>query len=206
MTARFEKLRCLVLKRTKLGEADLILHLLKPTGAKISVLARAALKSKKRFSGGVLEPTHLIEVVIRPHQQEDGLATLEEAKLLESFEGLRQSYDCLEMALSLVETVDRIAQNGEASSSHLFDYLGYSLRALQIGVHPENLQVLFYLKILYAQGVLELEPWMSAFLAKKLSDLKKEEAFPPLSKVQTQWVHDQILVYIKTAQVTGGYR
>ena len=52
--------RFIILKKMKYGESDLILHAISMQGEKLSFIARGALKSKKRFGGGVLEPTHFV--------------------------------------------------------------------------------------------------------------------------------------------------
>jgi DNA repair protein RecO (recombination protein O) len=51
--------RALLLRRTELGESDLVLALFTESLGRISALARGARKSQKRF-GGALEPFHTI--------------------------------------------------------------------------------------------------------------------------------------------------
>ena len=58
----FLKDKVIVLKQNKFGESDLIIRTLNTQGALISFIAKGALKSKKRFSGGMLEPTSFIGV------------------------------------------------------------------------------------------------------------------------------------------------
>ena len=50
-----------VLRVIKYGEADLIVSGLNTMGAKIPLFAKYALKSRQRFGGGVLQPTHYIK-------------------------------------------------------------------------------------------------------------------------------------------------
>ncbi|MBX2994021.1 MAG: DNA repair protein RecO [Bdellovibrionaceae bacterium] len=197
--AALEKIRFFILKRTKFSEADLILQTLTPQGGKLSCLARGALKSKKRFNGGVLEPTHFVEAVIRPSAKADGLATVEEAKLIEAFEGLRTSYDRLETALQVAQIVDKVAQPNDQNSHHLFDLLGHTLRALQTAPSTVATKAQFELKFLYHQGVLEVEPWMGEYLKMSLSDLASKSA-APLSAPQIKWIDSQIDTYLKTAE------
>lgn len=194
-----EKTRALVLKRTKYGEADLVLHALTPQGAKISCMARGALKSKRRFGGGVLEPTHYIEMLIRPSPRADGLGSLEEAKLIDGFEGLRSSYERLDTALSLVDTIDRICQPGDTGSNHLFDLLGNGLRILQTTRDIDRTKVHFLLKLLYHQGVLEAENWMGPFLSAPLS-AGDEAKLPAVTGAQQKWMQEQVETYLKTAE------
>lgn len=197
--AALEKLRAIVLKRTKYGEGDLILHVLSPQGAKISCLARGALKSKRRFGGGVLEPTHYIEMLLRPSPRADAMGTLEEAKLIEGFDALRSSYERLDAGLALVDTVDRISQPGDTSSQHLFDLLGNGLRILQTAANVEKTRAHFMLKLLYQQGVLEAEPWMAPFLQAPLAE-SDNAAIPAVTPSQQRWIHEQVETYLKTAE------
>ena len=196
--AQSEKIRVIVLKSIKYGEADLVLNVLTPQGGKIGCLARGARKSKKRFSGGVLEPTHFIEIVMRPSSRPDGLATIEDAKIIESFDGIRSSYDRLEAALSLLEMADRIAQAGDAESRSLFDLLGNGLKVLQTTSSIERTKVHFILKLLYSQGVLESETWMEIFLKTSLVDMEKIHAI--ITPQQQRWVLEQMQTYLKTAE------
>lgn len=197
--AAIEKLRAIILKRTKYGEGDLILHALTPQGGKVSCLARGALKSKKRFGGGVLEPTHYVEMLLRPSPRADGLGNLEEAKLIEGFDALRGSYERLDAGLAFVDTVDRISQPGDTSSQHLFDLLGNGLRAMQTAPNIEKARAHFMLKLLYHQGVLEPEAWMASYLHAPLS-IADGEALPAVTPAQQRWIQEQVDTYLKTAE------
>ncbi|MFN7727711.1 MAG: DNA repair protein RecO [Bdellovibrio sp.] len=194
-----EKVRFFILKRIKWSESDLILQTLTPQGAKLSCLARGALKSKRRFNGGVLEPTHFVEAVIRPSSQADGLATIEEAKLIEAFEGLRTSYDRLETALQVLEIIEKVAQANDQNSQHLFDLLGHSLRALQTTESILATKAQFVLKFLYHQGVLEVEPWMNTYLKAPMNELSGAQ-LSPLASGHIKWLDSQVEMYIKTAE------
>lgn len=194
--------RAIVLKRTPFSESDLILHLLNPQGEKVSCFARGALKSKKRFPGGVLEPTHFIEALLKPAKQADGLATIEEARLIDSFSDLRKDYENLESALFCLECVDKIATGGFSHSSSLFDLLGHTLRKLQSSKQPEFIKILFFIKVLYEQGVLEIEPWMSPLLKTKISELTDDSLLlSSISSAQKSWIQEQIKNYMKHAQL-----
>jgi DNA repair protein RecO (recombination protein O) len=144
-----------VLRKIKYGESDLILHGLTATGAKIHLIAKGAVKSRKRFGGGILEPTHCLSVTYKErHGREDQLQVLEEATLLEDFHGLRSSYDRLEAAFVLLELVGKLAQEGDEHSKNLFDLLGNTLRALQTTDNVQMLLLHFEIKVLAQQGVL----------------------------------------------------
>lgn len=155
--------RFIILKKTKYGEADLIVQALSTSGEKMSFMARSALKSRKRFGGGILDPLHYVQLTYK-QGAEGKLSTLTEATLLEDFAGLRKDYDRLEFALRILEVVGRVGQEGDTSSEFLFNLLGHTLRALETAADPDVLKLQFWLKFLLQQGVLTAEPWMNPFL------------------------------------------
>jgi DNA repair protein RecO (recombination protein O) len=73
--------RALLVKRVEYGESDLVLTLFTERFGRVSVLARGARRSMRRY-GGALEPMHTLEVSLeeRPHGE---LLTLREAKIQE---------------------------------------------------------------------------------------------------------------------------
>ncbi|MCX7978278.1 MAG: DNA repair protein RecO, partial [Bdellovibrionaceae bacterium] len=66
--------------------------------------------------------------------------------------------------------VSRVGQEGDRASPELFNLLGHLLKNLASGGDIGILRLQFYLKFLYQQGVLQLEPWMSAFLQLPFSE------------------------------------
>lgn len=146
--------KMIVLRVFKHGESDLIVHALNMSGQKQSVFARAALKSKKRFGGGVLEPTHFIQATYQPARGEGGLGSLREAQLIEEFSKIRNDYDKVELALHFIDLIDRMSFEGTVDSEGLFDLLGNALRAVETVENLERLRVHFELKLLAIQGML----------------------------------------------------
>ena len=140
------KSKVLILRAVKYGEADLILQALTNGGEKISLLARGALKSKKRFAGGVLEPTHFVEVRYKKSYSENKIATLEEATLLNGFEKLRTSYEKVEVAFYVLECLSKVSQEGDAVSDRLFNLAGHSLKSLENAEDLKLFRVHFCLK------------------------------------------------------------
>ena len=165
------KEKILVLKKFKYGEADVVVHGLNPLGARMNFFARGGMKSRKRFAGGILEPTHYIEVTYKPGSGNDGdpLHSLLEAHLIREFPKLRTDYDRLEAALYLVNLVHKMGQQGVVDSPDLFNLLGNALAAAETSAHLENLKLQFELKVLSAQGVLPHDdafvPWLSRSMA-----------------------------------------
>jgi DNA repair protein RecO (recombination protein O) len=151
----------IVLKTTKYGEADLIVTLLTSSGARLQLFGRNALKSKKRFGGGVLEPTHYIQVAYEDRRSrlggEGDLHTLREAMIVEDFPKLRTEYTRLEVALALLGTVARFVRHGDFGSAEIFNLLGNALKAAETSLDLAKLRVHFEVRLLASQGVLELD-------------------------------------------------
>ena len=165
------KERIIVLKTYKHSESDLVIHGLNSTGARIGFFAKGALKSRKRFAGGVLEPTHYIEATYKQRQSPDGdpLHTLLEATLLREFSKLRTDYSRLEMALNLLQVVHKLGQHGVIDDPALFNLLGNALQAAETSGELEKLKLQFELKLLAGQGILPTSdafaPWLKAPLS-----------------------------------------
>jgi DNA repair protein RecO (recombination protein O) len=151
----------IVLKATRYSEADLIVSVLTSDGRRLQLFARNALKSKKRFGGGVLEPTHYIQVSYEDRRSKVGgeseLHSLREASIIQAFEGLRTDYARIELALSLIDSVHKIVRQGDASSPELFNLLGNALKATETSTELTRLRVHFDIRLLASQGVLEIE-------------------------------------------------
>ncbi|HRO67854.1 MAG TPA: DNA repair protein RecO [Pseudobdellovibrionaceae bacterium] len=164
------KNRFIILRKVRYGEADLIIQALSPQGEKMSFIARAALKSKRRFSGGVLEPGHFVWLTYHAAGPAGKMHTLKEASVIQDFVGLRTDYDRLEFALKTVDAVGKVSQEGDSNSDFLFNLLGHTLKALEGADRIEAIQVQFWLKLLLQQGVLTVEPWMEPFLREPIAN------------------------------------
>ncbi|KYG65964.1 DNA repair protein RecO [Bdellovibrio bacteriovorus] len=162
--------RFIILKKIKYAEADLIIHGLSPRGEKLAFIARGALKSKKRFGGGVLEPTHFVTFTYKQANEHGQLNVLQEATIVNDFPGLRTDYDRLETALHILECVSKVSQEGDRDSEFLFNLLGNTLKVLESTPDILVLKMHFYLKFLLQQGVVNAEPWMAPFLKTNLAD------------------------------------
>lgn len=151
----------------------MIIHALSPKGEKVSFIARGALKSKKRFGGGVLEPTHFVTLTFKKASEQGQLSVLQEATIINDFPGLRADYDRLEMALHVLECVSKVSQEGDQNSEFLFNLLGHTLKALETSADILVLKMHFYLKFLLQQGVVNAEPWMAPFLRTNIAESEK---------------------------------
>lgn len=145
----------LILKKYDYSESDLVVHAIDESGQKVHALAKGARKSKKRFGGGVLEPSHLIEVCAKePKNSEDGLWILQEAKLIYGFPNLRTDYDRLRIAFVFLSLIHHVSQVGDVHSTDLFRLLRRALEELEKSANPRALMSQFIAKLLYIQGLL----------------------------------------------------
>lgn len=197
------KTKGLILRATKYGESDLIVSVLTLEGTKISLLARGALRSKKRFAGGVLEPTHFVELQFQKAASENRLSVLTEALLLDGFEGLRKNYDKVETALFVIETLSKVSQEGDIIAEGLFNLAGNSLRALEKTSDLKTFKLHFCLKLLFQQGTLEPENWMGPYL--KISMVEHEalkQNADPQRDLHLIWVESRLREYLSTGMLS----
>ena len=178
--------RLFVLRVIKYGEADLIVSGLNTMGAKIPLFAKAALKSRKRFGGGILESTHYIEATYndtsrsfrgpletehaRHHfvNHNHNFYFLKEATLLYDFHKIRTDYDRLHLGLYMLRLVNHFCQEGLSDNGQVFHLLGNSLRALEASKKLHALQMAFELRLLKIQGILEEDDSMKRVLGSSI--------------------------------------
>ena len=194
--------RFIVLRKIKFSEADLVIHGISQRGEKMAFMARSALKSKRRFGGGVLELINFVEFDYSISKTNQGLHVLNEASLIRDFATLKKDYDKIEFALEVLETISKVIQEGDEESQKLFQIVGHLFSHLDQQDQTEfvwkNLKMQFYLKFLMQQGVLAQEPWMAAFLKTKFEDYRqipRNERFDGW----LQAVHYQLKIYLETA-------
>jgi DNA repair protein RecO (recombination protein O) len=85
-----------LLKRVEYGEADLVLTLFTEKLGRVSVLARSARRSQRRF-GGSLEPLHTLEVRLEDRPKNE-LSVLREARIVTARTVLTQSLERMNAA------------------------------------------------------------------------------------------------------------
>lgn len=169
------KERAIILAKTKYGEADLILKLLTSNGEVYSAIAKSALRSKRRFGGGVLEPTHYISMVLDRRDpmgasaSSERLAVLNEAQVIDDFRGLKTDYDRLDLALHFVRAVATVAREGDLHQE-TFNLLGHALKAAETVQNLSTLRMQFNLKLLHLQGVLPREERFSPYLRSSIRE------------------------------------
>jgi len=140
-----------MLRRTDFGDYDLIITFLSLSRGKISVIAKSAKKSTKRFSG-ILELFSAMEIVCREPRTK-GLPVLEEATLRQPFAGIRADIYKTAYASYWAELVQGWVEEHE-KQVQLYRLLEYVLRQLDRGNVPEaGLSVLFQMRFMRLCGL-----------------------------------------------------
>jgi DNA repair protein RecO (recombination protein O) len=138
-----------VLRTHKLGEADRIVVLMTAGRGKVRAVAKGIRKTKSRF-GGRLEPPNRASLLLYQGRELD---VITQAETIEHYPALRDDLDRLTDAISLVEAVDQVAQEGEPNPA-LYRMLIGALRALAgAEVRSPLLVAAFYWKLLALEGV-----------------------------------------------------
>jgi DNA repair protein RecO (recombination protein O) len=151
-----EKAKGFVLQKIRYQDADLIIKVLTPDQGVLSLFVKSALKSKKKYPGGIFDPTHFIEVAYRVGAHRN-LCTVTEARLLYDFAGLRTEYEKIEMALYFLNKVGQVALEQDPNLKNIFNLLGNSLKQLESAGQRADLvfKMAFLEKLLFYLGISE---------------------------------------------------
>ncbi len=163
----------IVLRTIKYSEADLIVKVLTKRGDKLDLFAKSALRSRKRFGGGVLQPTHFIHFNYQSSRSLSGLEALKEASLIKDFKFLRKDYEKLILALKILDIIDRVAQVGNREGEGFFNLLGNTLKTLETCKSLLKLYTQFEIKLLFHIGI--LKPSSETYELLRTSILKNNE-------------------------------
>ncbi|RIL06962.1 MAG: DNA repair protein RecO [Proteobacteria bacterium] len=147
--------QALVLRVVDFGESDRIAHLLTPVTSRLTVIAKGAKRSKRRFPG-TLDLFHLLDVRIE-RRRPTSMARLEQARLLDAWTPLRRHPARFALACYLAELVDRLATEGTGGreARDLFAAVLGALRAAASREPTPRMRALLELRVLAAIG---LEP------------------------------------------------
>jgi DNA repair protein RecO (recombination protein O) len=186
--------KVICLSKIKYGESDLILKLISSQGQVYSAIAKSALKSKKRFGGGILEPTHYMNLTLSHDPQNlerERMPAITEGNLITEFPLLKQDYDKLTLALHMVQVVAKVGREGDLQKE-LFDLLGHSLKACEERSDLLNLQLQFEIKMLHIQGVLpphdRYADYLRSSIRQPLSTSSAHEIAPEI----THWLSNYL--------------
>jgi len=140
-----------LLRRVDYGDFDLILTLFTQTTGKISVIAKHAKKSKKRFAG-VLELFTVLKVTCQTSRRA-GLPVLQEALLEEPFAAIRESMLNTAYASYWAELVTTWAEEAQ-QLERLYRLLVFVLGELdRRQMDPAPLNLLFQMRFLDIAGL-----------------------------------------------------
>lgn len=183
--------RGFILGSVQTQEADLILRIITSEGEKLSFYARSALKSRKRFEGG-LRP--LTQIEYRGKKKESSqLFFLEESKITHDFPSLVKWIESLTMASYFAELVDKTAQEGLENTA-LYNLFGAALKSLNAGSSPWIMCPAFEFKLLALLG------WLP-----HAEDLKESEQ-GILKKILMTPLGDTVLSLEEAHRVAGSSR
>jgi len=118
-----------VLRSVKLGEADKIVTILTQSSGKVRGVAKGIRRTQSKF-GARLEP--LTHVSLMLYRGRGALDTVTQAEIISPFRRVRDDFETIAAAETMVEAVDRVAEEHERNVP-LFMLLVKGLRALETG-------------------------------------------------------------------------
>jgi len=143
----------LILRSVDFAESDRILHLLIPGSGRMTVIARGARRSVKRFSGTLDLFNHLRVQVER--RRSSSMSRLDHAQLIRGFAPLRTDPTRFAMGCYLLELLDRLAPEG-GSPDDMRRLFGFAVSALEtVAAHrlDAQLRTILELRALAALGL-----------------------------------------------------
>ncbi|MCP5058805.1 MAG: DNA repair protein RecO [bacterium] len=145
--------QALILRSVDFGESDLILHLLTPDTGRLTVIAKGARRSKKRFPGTLDFFNHLDVQIER--RRPTSMARLEHARLRRTLHGPRSDPRRFALGCYLLELLDRLAPEGGARVDHhrLFAFGIAALELIDDRSPDAGLRVLLEVRALDALGI-----------------------------------------------------
>ena len=150
--------RGIVLSRENFGEADSYIRFFTREWGLITVLAKSARKSKRRYIGGLDLFCH-DELFIKGDPK--GNPYLVELSVLNAFLGIRDSLDRLMYAGKLLQWVKKLADNSTPMPA-VYSLLGQTLALIEKENQPERLDLLFLIFKLKLLAALGLKPRVDA--------------------------------------------
>ena len=140
----------IMLRRTDFGDYDLILTFFTLDFGKISLIAKSAKKSKKRFAG-ILELFSVLQVVAGSGRGK-GLPVLQEATLVHPFSRIRADFRKTAYASYWAELINAWLEENEKQPL-LFNLFQHVLGELDRGDTPEDvLTIIFQMRFLRLSG------------------------------------------------------
>jgi len=140
----------IMLRRIEYGDFDIIITFFTLNQGKISVIAKSAKKSAKRFSG-ILELFSVLDIVYGSTRGK-GLPVLKEAALKQPFSKIRADIRKTAYASYWAELIDKWMEKSEKQSK-LYYLLKYVLGELDFGkTHEAVLSIIFQMRFMAVSG------------------------------------------------------
>jgi DNA repair protein RecO (recombination protein O) len=140
----------IMLRRIDFGDYDFIITFLTLNSGKVSVIAKSAKKSKKRFSG-ILELFYALDIVLGAGRGK-GLPVLQEASLRHPFYRIRENITKTAYASYWAELINEWMEN-HVKNIKLYYLFQCVLYELDLGRMPEEvLSILFQIKLISMSG------------------------------------------------------
>lgn len=141
--------RVLVLRKTKLGETDLIVTMLAEDGRQLRAVAKGVRKPGSRF-GARLEPGAVCDLLLHTGRSLD---VVTEAETVDPHAALREDYERSTAASVVLDFADKAAVEGQAEE-RMFPLAAATLDALEgvSGSATRLLAVAFLVKAMAVQG------------------------------------------------------
>ena len=145
--------QALILRTVDFGESDRILHLLVPEHGRLTVIAKGARRSVRRFSGTLDYFNHLSVHVER--RRPTSMARLDQARLIHAFGEIRIDPVRFALGCYLLELLGRLAPEGGArtDTERLFEFTLSALRVISLREPDARMRILLELRMLDALGL-----------------------------------------------------
>ena len=141
----------IMLRKKDFGDYDLIITFFTLKEGKITVIAKSAKKSTKRF-GGILELFSVLEVIYGCGRRK-GLPVLQEAALKHPFPSIRSSMIKTAYASYWTELINEWMENGHVEVA-LYELFYHVLKELDAGKVPEGASsILFQMRFMKMFGL-----------------------------------------------------
>ena len=141
----------ILLRRIDFGDYDLIITCFTLNNGKVSIIAKSAKKSAKRFSG-ILELFSVLDIVYSSGRRK-GLPVLAEATLKEPFSKIRSNVKKTAYASYWAELINEWMENNQ-KQPRLFHLFHYVLEGLDLErISEEALSIIFQMRFLTIAGL-----------------------------------------------------
>ena len=139
-----------VIKSTPMYEAGLLVTLYSRSAGKLRAVVRGVRKPTSKMAGH-LEPLTRVDLALAVSSRADGIDTVTQAQVVESFASLKSDLEAVAKGIYLAELVDGFGAEGSANPQ-LYDLVVDTLRALDVEPGLELALRRFELHLLKCSG------------------------------------------------------